>query len=58
VQEAVKNLQPRTVWAHSAALCDIPRSSLHEAALREHLIQWSQARGITAAVDGRDKNPC
>jgi dipeptidase D len=33
-------------------LCAIPRSSLHEAALREHLIEWAQARGITAVVDG------
>ncbi len=33
-------------------MCAIPRSSLHEAALREHLIEWAQARGITAVVDG------
>ena len=46
------NLQPRSVWAHFATLCAIPRSSLHEEALREHLIEWAQARGITAVVDG------
>ena len=44
-------LEPRSVWAHFAALCAIPRSSLHEAALRKHLIEWAQARGIEAAVD-------
>jgi dipeptidase D len=32
-------------------LCAIPRSSLHEAALREHLGKWAQARGIAALVD-------
>jgi len=45
------NLQPRPVWAHFATLCAIPRASLHEAALREHLSEWAQAHGITAAVD-------
>ena len=49
---SLENLQPRTVWAHFATLCAIPHSSLHEAALREHLIDWAQARGIGAIVDG------
>jgi dipeptidase D len=47
----LENLQPRPVWAHFATLCAIPRSSLHEAALRKHLIGWAQARHITAIVD-------
>ena len=45
------NLQPHPVWAHFATLCEIPRSSLHEAALRQHLIEWAEARGIEHAVD-------
>jgi len=49
---SLENLHPSIVWAHFATLCAIPRSSLHEAALREHLINWAQARGITADVDG------
>ena len=48
----LKNLQPASVWSHFATLCAIPRASLHEAALREHLIAWAQARGIAARVDG------
>jgi len=48
----LENLQPRSVWSHFSTLCAIPRPSLHEAALIEHLIEWAQARGITAAVDG------
>jgi dipeptidase D len=47
----LKNLYPQAVWAHFATLCEIPRASLHEAALIEHLIAWAGARGITAVVD-------
>jgi dipeptidase D len=47
----LSDLQPRSVWAHFAMLCAIPRPSLHEAALRGHLIEWALARGITSAVD-------
>lgn len=48
---ALNDLEPRPVWAHFATLCAIPRSSLHEAALRNHLIGWAQARHISAVVD-------
>ncbi len=48
---ALQGLQPSSVWSHFATLCAIPRSSLHEAALREHLTGWARARGITAVVD-------
>ncbi|OGS93947.1 MAG: cytosol nonspecific dipeptidase [Gallionellales bacterium RBG_16_56_9] len=47
----LNDLQPPSVWAHFATLCAIPRPSLHEAALREHLIAWARARGIAAVVD-------
>jgi dipeptidase D len=47
----LENLQPHSVWAHFATLCAIPRASHHEAALREHLIQWAHARGVAAVVD-------
>ena len=47
-----QTLQPQVVWAHFATLCAIPRASLHEAALREYLVEWAQARGIAAKVDG------
>lgn len=45
------SLQPHTVWSHFATLCAIPRPSLHEAALRDHLLAWAQGRGIEAVVD-------
>ena len=47
-----ENLDPPSVWAHFATLCEIPRPSLHEAALRDHLIAWAKGRGIGATVDG------
>ena len=47
----LENLQPGIVWAHFDTLCSIPRSSLHEAALRAHLVKWAQARDITAIID-------
>ncbi len=47
----IKNLQPQSVWSHFSTLCSIPRPSRHEAALREHLIEWAQTRGIEAIVD-------
>jgi dipeptidase D len=47
----LKNLQPHSVWFHFATLCAIPRPSLHEAALRQHLIEWAQARDIGAFAD-------
>lgn len=47
----MRNQQPHSVWAHFATLCAIPRSSRHEAALREHLIAWAGTHGIEASVD-------
>jgi dipeptidase D len=44
-------LLPRPVWAHFATLCAIPRPSLREGALIGHLIEWAQARGVSAVVD-------
>jgi len=48
---ALEDLQPSSVWSHFATLCAIPRSSLHEAALRAHLIDWARSHHISAVVD-------
>ncbi len=45
------HLEPRPVWDHFATLCAIPRASKHEAALRDHLRAWAEARGIETRVD-------
>ncbi|MGH6647640.1 aminoacyl-histidine dipeptidase [Aquabacterium sp.] len=44
-------LQPTSVWAHFATLCRIPRQSKQEGALRDHLREWAQARGLATLVD-------
>ena len=46
-----RDLQPAAVWAHFATLCAIPRPSKGEAALREHLQAWAEARGLVTSVD-------
>lgn len=51
MSSSFENLQPRPVWAHFATLCAIPRASLREATLRDHLIRWAQERGIETVVD-------
>jgi dipeptidase D len=48
----IQDLQPQSVWAHFSTLCAIPRASFHEAALRDHLIEWAKGRAITTTVDG------
>src|SRR5690606_28006174 len=44
-------LSPAIVWRHFATLCRIPRPSKQEAALREHLGAWAEARGLATLVD-------
>ncbi len=46
-----EGLQPSLVWGHFATLCNIPRPSYKEQALREHLWDWARAREIGAEVD-------
>ncbi|WP_035383446.1 beta-Ala-His dipeptidase [Ferriphaselus sp. R-1] len=45
------DLQPRSVWAHFATLCSIPRPSYREAVLRDYLQAWAAERGIASEVD-------
>ncbi len=44
-------LQPSSVWSHFATLCEIPRPSYKEEALKRHLVAWAAARGIEHVVD-------
>lgn len=50
-QDVFADLQPRSVWSHFATLCSIPRPSCREEALKQHLIEWAQVRGIAHVVD-------
>lgn len=47
----MENLEPAGVWRHFAAICAIPRPSLHEAALRAHIAEWAKGKGIASFVD-------
>lgn len=47
----IAKLAPPIVWQHFATLCAIPRPSKHEAALRQHLLDWATTRGLAAATD-------
>jgi dipeptidase D len=51
VRSLVSGLQPAAVWSHFATLCELPRASKAEAALREVLLAWAQGRGLVCVVD-------
>ncbi|MFZ5440882.1 MAG: aminoacyl-histidine dipeptidase [Myxococcota bacterium] len=44
-------LTPAPVWNHFATLCEIPRASKEEAAVRATLERWAKARGLHTEVD-------
>lgn len=44
-------LEPKVVWEHFQTLCDIPRPSKHEQALRDYLQGWAELRGLETVVD-------
>ncbi|WP_028535935.1 aminoacyl-histidine dipeptidase [Paludibacterium yongneupense] len=44
-------LEPAVVWAHFQTLCDIPRPSKHETALRDYLRGWAELRGLESRID-------
>lgn len=47
----LSQLSPRPLWQHFQRLCEIPRPSGHEQALRSNLIDWATARGFSADQD-------
>ena len=46
-----EGLAPAIVWQHFSTFCAIPRPSKGEAALREYLKAWAEARGLETSVD-------
>ncbi|PKU25047.1 aminoacyl-histidine dipeptidase [Telmatospirillum siberiense] len=48
---AIAHLHPALVWKHFATLCEIPRPSKQETALRRHMADWAEARGLAATID-------
>lgn len=48
---AFEGLEPELVWARFAELTRIPRPPKEEAAVREHVLAWAEARGLAAQTD-------
>lgn len=47
----IAELEPVVVWEHFQTLCDIPRPSKHEQALRDYLQGWAELRGLETVID-------
>ncbi|SBS31975.1 Cytosol non-specific dipeptidase [Marinomonas aquimarina] len=47
----LESLTPMAIWQQFRVLCDIPRPSFHEQALRDYLFNWAQQLGMTPYVD-------
>jgi dipeptidase D len=51
IMDDLSSLQPAAVWQHFFNLCQIPRASGQEAAVREALSKWASDRGLGVKVD-------
>ncbi|MBR7888012.1 aminoacyl-histidine dipeptidase [Marinomonas sp. A79] len=51
MNDNLTSLAPSAIWRHFQTLCNIPRPSCHEAALRTHLIDWATELGLETYVD-------
>ena len=51
MSKEIKNLQPASVWSHFAEICQVPRPSHHEAAIRQYIVDFAKARGLECTVD-------
>ncbi|MCP9758391.1 aminoacyl-histidine dipeptidase [Aquitalea sp. S1-19] len=47
----IAELAPTEVWEHFQTLCEIPRPSKHEEALRDYLKGWAELRGLATRLD-------
>lgn len=48
---SIEQLTPSLLWQHFAQICQFPRPSKHETALRNHLQAWAQAQGLATELD-------
>ena len=48
---AILELEPKAVWKHFAALCDIPRASTKEAKARAYVLDQARRLGLEIAED-------
>jgi len=52
MENALKNLEPKSVWRHFAALAAIPRASTKEAAARGYVLAQAARLGLESVQDG------
>lgn len=51
MNEWLESLQPQAVWRQFRLMCDTPRPSFHEEAIRSYLFQWAQKLGLESSID-------
>ena len=51
VSAALRGLEPQACWRHFEALTRIPRPSLHEEPVIEHVRTWAAANGFDLRQD-------
>ena len=51
VSAALRGLEPQACWRHFEALTRIPRPSLHEEPVIEHVRTWAAANGFELRQD-------
>ncbi|WP_417552732.1 aminoacyl-histidine dipeptidase [Marinomonas fungiae] len=47
----LESLTPQAIWRQFRVLCDTPRPSFHEKAIRDYLFNWAEQLGMKAYVD-------
>jgi dipeptidase D len=52
MENALENLEPKSLWRHFAALSAIPRASTKEAAARDYVLAQAARLGLEAVQDG------
>ncbi|WP_373975645.1 aminoacyl-histidine dipeptidase [Chitinibacter sp. SCUT-21] len=48
---SIEQLSPTALWQHFAQICQFPRPSKHEIALRDYLQGWAQSKNLTTKID-------
>lgn len=51
IKKPMLDLQPREIWQQFQVLCDTPRPSFEEAAIRQQLFDWATQRDLSAYID-------
>ncbi|MFA5448045.1 MAG: aminoacyl-histidine dipeptidase [Sphaerochaeta sp.] len=51
MQDAVKGLEPISLWQYFSDISSIPRESGNEAGVRSYLLDFAKAKGLVAVVD-------